>query len=107
MGAGSRYPLPHGQASVIPNISLLHPRLTLLAPLHTHREKSDPGGVWGDGWRRPLIEVRCPWLPVLEAKELGQTVAGMNGVLVPDCLGTENEPSKPQQGSGQNWVAQW
>lgn len=43
-----------------------------------------------------------------EAKEPGQTAAGMNGVLMPVCLGTEeDEASKPQQGSGQDWVAQW
>lgn len=52
MGASKEdtcYRLPYGQASVLPNISLLLPKLTLLTPLPTHREESDPRGVWGVG----------------------------------------------------------
>lgn len=50
------------------------------------------------------MEVRCPWMPVMEGRELGQTAAGMNGVLVLICLGTEeDEASKPQGEAG--WLS--
>lgn len=53
------------------------------------------------------MEVRCPWLPVREAREPGQTAAGMNGVLGLVCLGTEEDEASKPPGSGKDWVAQW
>lgn len=50
------------------------------------------------------MEVRCPWMPVMEARELGQTAAEMNAVLVLVCLGTEeDEASKPRGETG--WLS--
>ena len=46
---------------------------------------------------RPLEEARCPWLPVMEAREQGQTAGKRKALLVFVCLGTEeDEASKPQ-----------
>ena len=51
---------------------------------------------------KPLKEARCPWLPVMEARELGQTVGKRKALLVFVCLGTE-EANRPQAQEETGW----
>lgn len=39
----------------------------------------------------PLEKARCPWLPVMEAREPGQTAGKRKALLVFVCLGTEED----------------